>query len=175
MSHNNLTNQNCAPLQNKFKLAQPEKKTPSDWDLTPKCVCGPKFISCLIRQSPICRPLVYNGGSWWLSECRDYPRTPILCDHGVKSWKPSIPRWIWAGNYPDSGVCNVSVTEVLAGNCLGVVRVPLSFFLSYFVWRWSKELKTLHVTVDLDYTQVVNTRLSRSQETVPDRCRPIRQ
>jgi len=25
----------------------------SDWDLAPKCVCGPNFISYLIRESPI--------------------------------------------------------------------------------------------------------------------------
>jgi len=26
---------------------------PSDWDLAPKCVCGPNFISYLIGESPI--------------------------------------------------------------------------------------------------------------------------
>ena len=26
---------------------------PADWDLAPKCVCGPNFISYLIGESPI--------------------------------------------------------------------------------------------------------------------------
>jgi len=25
---------------------------PSDWDLAPKCICGPNFISYLIGESP---------------------------------------------------------------------------------------------------------------------------
>jgi hypothetical protein len=40
-------------------------------------------------------------GGQLLSEWRDSPCTPILCDNGVKSWKPSMARWR-GGPLPES-------------------------------------------------------------------------
>ena len=34
---------------------------PSDWDLAPKCVCGPNLISYLVGESPILSPAASIG------------------------------------------------------------------------------------------------------------------